>query len=126
MEFMPLLVFAGLLVKKIVDFVRYAKARDVWGAATQLLAWAGGIGAIILAAHTAWAATTEVLGVKLGATGLADQIWLGLQAGSLASVLNDVTAAIDRARSSAVPRLDAPPVTAPAEPPNQPPPTPAT
>jgi uncharacterized membrane protein len=116
MEFVPLLAFVAILVKKVVDFIRYVKAGDRqsrWAALTQVAAWVAGIAVVMLAAHTAWAHTTVIMGVKLAATGIADQIWLGLQAGSVASLVADVIAAHDNTRSSQVPSLSASPADRP-------------
>lgn len=88
MEFVPLVVLAAA-VNKLVDFVQYARARDFEGILVQLIAWAGGVAAMMLAAHTAWAAGIAIGGHSLGGLNLAGQILAGIALGSAASLAHD-------------------------------------
>jgi hypothetical protein len=89
-DFVPILVLAAL-VKKLVDFVRAAKAGDHNGIVTQLVAWVGGILVVMLAAHTAWADGIDFGDTTLGDMNLASQILAGLALASSASLAADFT-----------------------------------
>ena len=104
MEFMPLLVILAT-VKKLIDFVRYAKAGDANAIVTQLVAWAAAFGLVALAAHTPWAASLVFGEVPLSKLGIAAQILVGVAVGSAASLTNDVIKAADNTQTAAVPRL---------------------
>ncbi len=95
-------------VKKIVDFVRYAKARDVNGAVTQLVAWLAGFGVVALLAHTPWAAGLVFGEVPLTALGIPGQILVGIALGSAGSIATDAIKAADNTQSAAVPPLIGP------------------
>lgn len=88
--FVPILVLLAT-VKKIVDFVRYAKAGDYNGIITQLIAWIGGALVVMLGAHTAWADGIVFGDVSLAHMGLASQVLAGIALGSTASLANDFT-----------------------------------
>lgn len=112
--FVPLLVLLATGAK-IVDFVRYARAGDVNGIITQVLAWVTGFGLIALAAHTPWATAPAAAGglafggVTLGHIGLAGQVLVGLALGSSFSLTKDAIKAVDGTQSAAVPPLVDPP-----------------
>lgn len=107
MPFVPLLVLLAL-VKKLVDFVRFVKARDGWSVATQVVAWLAGIGVVMMAAHTAWAHTLVFGDVSLAGMGAWSQVFAGIAVGSAGSVLKDAVAAVDNTQSAAVPSLATP------------------
>jgi hypothetical protein len=105
MEFVPLLVIAAT-IKKVVDFVAYAKAGDTNAIVKQVLAWLAGIGLVVLTAHTPWAAQWMLENVALAKVGGAGQILVGIAVGSAASaVLVDVPGMLDPTRSTAPPKL---------------------
>lgn len=104
MEFVPMLVVLAT-VKKIVDFVRYLRARDGNAVATQLVAWLAGFALVALVAHTPWAAGLVFGAVALSKLGIAAQILVGVAVGSSGSIATDVIKAADNSQSAAVPPL---------------------
>lgn len=90
---------------KFVDFFRYAKNADINGVLTQLFAWIAGVGVVMLAAHTQWAAAIPVGATPLSALGIWDQVFAGLALGSTASFLKDTLKSVDNSNSSAIPTL---------------------
>ncbi len=92
MEFIPILVLLAT-VKKLVDFVRYAKGGDYNGIITQVLAWIGGALVVILAAHTAWADGIVFGDVALSHMNVASQVLAGIALGSTASLAHDIAPA---------------------------------
>ena len=104
MEFVPILVVLAT-VKKVVDFVRFLRARDVNAVATQIVAWLAGFVVIALAAHTPWAAGLIFGDVALSKLGIAAQILVGIAIGSSGSLATDVIKATDNSQSAAVPPL---------------------
>ena len=104
MEFIPMLVLLAT-VKKVIDFVRYAKAGDVNGIVVQLLAWLSGVALVALAAHTAWSQQLEFGGITLHGMGFASQVLAGIALGSAASLAQDALRAADNSQSAAVPAL---------------------
>ncbi len=104
MDFVPLLVMLAT-VKKLVDFVRYAKAGDVNGIITQLVAWVAGFALAALVANTPWAAGLDFGGVTLAKMNIAAQLLVGLALGSSASFGTDLIKATDNSQSAAVPPL---------------------
>jgi hypothetical protein len=93
------------LVKKVVDTLRYASARDVNGVSTQLVSWAAGVGVFLLAAHTAWAPQLLVGGISLDRLNVWSLVFVGLTAGSASSLVHDTVKAVDNADSAKVPTL---------------------
>jgi len=101
----PLVAFATLGLK-FVDFLRYAKAADVNGVMTQLIAWIAGVAVVMLAAHTQWAQGIAPVGTAaLSSYGIWDQVFAGLAIGSSASFLKDTLKSVDNSNSSAIPTL---------------------
>lgn len=88
MDFVPILVLLAT-VKKCVDFVRYASARNYNGIISQLVAWAAGFGVVALAAHTAWATGIVFGDLSLARMSLAAQLLAGIALGSSASLAHD-------------------------------------
>jgi len=103
-EFVPVLVMLAT-VKKLVDFVRYAKASDWNGVVTQLVVWVGGVAVVALAAHTEWAGGIEFGGVTLAGMGWASLILVGIFVGSAASTGQDALKAVDGRQSESKPTL---------------------
>ena len=108
MEFVPTLALASLVVS-FVTFLRYLNGRDWVSAATQATAWAGGIGAVVLAAHTGFAS-----GISIGDTVLADldlwsQVFVALTVTSVGStLLVEIPKALDNTMTSRKPPLFGP------------------
>ncbi len=99
-------------VKKLVDFVRYARAWNDGGAngvITQLVAWAAGFLLVALVAHTPWAASIAFGDVPLAGLAIAGQILVGIAVGSTVSAGVDVVKAVDNTQSAEVPPLVPPP-----------------
>jgi len=104
MEALTLLPLA-LLLAKILDFVKYARARDVNGAVTQLVAWAGGVALVFVAANADLGANMDVAGQTLGTLNAWSLVLVGLSLASTGSALVDVKKAVDNTDSAAVPAL---------------------
>lgn len=102
MDFAPLLA-AIALIWKIVDTVKYARARNVDAIVTQLGVWLAGVGVVLLLAATDFANGIEVAEFSLDKLNIASLVLLGLTIGSSASVAVDVKKAIDNTDSAAVP-----------------------
>jgi uncharacterized membrane protein len=102
--FVPVLVL-GSLVGKFVDFLKYLSKRDWNGVVTQLIAWAAGVGGVLLMAQTQFADGVDIGGTKLSALNTPSQILLGLMATSLLSVVYDVKKAVDSQDSAKMPKL---------------------
>lgn len=107
MEFIPIVVILAT-VKKLVDFVKYARN---WrtdgknGVITQLVAWAAGFVLVALTAHTPWAAALVFGGFALSKLGVAAQVLVGIAVGSTVSGGVDVLKTFDNTQSAAVPPL---------------------
>jgi hypothetical protein len=103
-EFVPALALAALILK-FVDFLRYLKARDVNGAGTQVIVWAAGVGGLLLAAQTQFAAHVPIGDVTLDKLGVWDIVFAGLTAASVASAAKDVLKSVDNNNTSKIPTL---------------------
>ena len=105
----PLILLATTLYT-FTNLVKYAKAKDVNGAVTIILACAAGIAAIALAAHSA--ATGGIVlvqgGLPLSALDGASQVLVGIAVGTTAPALADTFKAVDGHRTSAKPPLVGP------------------
>ena len=98
----------GTVVFTAVNFIRFALAGDKSSAAGQVLAWASGIAAALIIAHTDLA-TAFVFGAKpLNQLNLVSQGLAGLMAASSISVVNEIKKAIDNTDSARVPPLQRP------------------
>lgn len=104
MEFVPAVAMLALVLK-VVDFLRYAKARDYNGVLTQLITWVAGVVVLLLVAQTSWSAMIGVAGVPLGKLGFWSLVFAGLTISSGASLVNDYRKAIDNSNSAAIPTL---------------------
>lgn len=105
MDFAPLLA-AIALIWKIVDLVKYARARDAESVITQVAVWAAGIGVVLLLAETDYAAGIVIGDIALANLNGASLVLLGLSMASSASVLVDVKKAVDNTDSAAVPQAN--------------------
>lgn len=104
-EFVPLVVLASFILK-IIDFVKYARARDINAIVTQLVTWLAGILAVAWAAQTTLA--DEIM-PDLAAMNFATQALVGVALASTASLIVDARKAVDNSQSAAVPPLVPPP-----------------
>lgn len=104
MEFVPLLVVAALL-KKIVDFVRFALARDVNAAVTQVVSWVAGVGLMWLVSSSDFVNGVVIGGLNLGDLNAASIVLAGLAVSSTAGVGVDVIKAVDNTQSARVPSI---------------------
>ncbi len=104
MAFVPALAMIAL-IKKLVDFTRYAKAGDINGIITQLVAWAAGIAVFFLAAQSDWADGIEIGDRALSVLNGWSLVMAGLAAGSSASVFQDFLKSNDNTNSAAIPTL---------------------
>lgn len=102
MDFAPLLA-AIALTWKIVDFVKYLRARNVDAVATQAGVWFAGVAVMLLLAATDFAEGITIGNLALGDLNRASLILLGLSIGSSASVLVDAKRAVDNTDSAVVP-----------------------
>lgn len=100
----PLIGLSSLVVT-VVNFLRYLINRDVNGAGTIGVAWAGGAGVAFLAAHANVAQSVEFAGVNLAQANWASQLLYGLVIASTGSFAVNVKQAIDRSDSATVPKF---------------------
>lgn len=91
METDVVLFLLAILVRKFVDFVRYAVHGDVNGVVTQLIAWIIGIITVYMAIWANW-------------DGVAGDVWprilWGVYLGSLGSTLHDLFQALAKTWST--------------------------
>lgn len=109
MEFVPLLVMSAL-VKKVVDFVKYATSADVNAMVTQLVAWLSGVVVSFMAANSDWGDSIAVNGQSLASLNGWSLAFVGVNVASLAGFGWDTVKAIDNSNSAVVPDLMATPV----------------
>jgi hypothetical protein len=103
------IVVVGSLVIAFVNFTRSASGKDWSACATQLLAWAAGIAAVMLAAQTDIADGVAVLGgIPLSTANAWSQVLVGLTAASAGGVFVNLTKALDNSDSATFPKLLAP------------------
>lgn len=93
------------LVKSIVDLVKYARAKDTNGWATQLTVWAAGVGTVVLLRQSDVADTFMIGDVKLAAAKWGTVVLGGFGLGSTAMLVNDVKNAVDNTSSAKKPPL---------------------
>lgn len=107
MQFVPLVVAAGLIAK-VVDFVRFARARDVNAIAVQVLAWVSGVGVAAWLAQTPFA---DQIMPGLASMNFATQALVGIGLASAAGLVADGRKTFDNSQSAKVPPLvkDSPP-----------------
>lgn len=109
MEIVVLLGFAGLsaVVLKFVDFMRLLGSfpTEKSAIATQLLAWVGGIVAVLIYASSDFASSVEVGDQLLSELNMASKVLVGLMTASVASAAVDVKQALDGRDTSTFPPL---------------------
>lgn len=88
------------IVWKAVDFVKFARAKDVNAVITQLVVWVAGIGVGFLARWSDFATGTALEHVNVSTVILA-----GLSIGSVASAAYDFKRARDNTDTAATPTL---------------------
>lgn len=104
MEFVPIVAMTALIVK-LIDFLRYAVARDRNGVATQITAWAGGVIVFLLVAQTAWADGIPIGSRPLSRLSVWSLVFAGMTLGSMGSVIKDTLKSVDNHNSSVIPTL---------------------
>lgn len=104
MEFLPSVAMVALIIK-VIDFLRYARARDINGVFTQASTWVAGVIVLLLVSQTEWAAHMDIGGFALSRLGFWSQVFYGLSAASLASVAKDTLKAVDNTNSAQIPTL---------------------
>lgn len=97
----------ALLVKQVVDFLRYllAGAEGRNGAITTITAWVGGVAATLLAAASDWASALDVGGVTLDSMNFASQVFAGLTVAATATGINELIKGINAGSDTAKPHL---------------------
>lgn len=103
-EFVPAVAMLALIVK-VIDFLRYAKNRDINGVLTQAITWVAGVVVLVLAAQTTWAHIIAVSGVPLNRLGFWSLVFAGLTVSSGASLVKDTLKAVDNSNSARIPTL---------------------
>jgi hypothetical protein len=103
-EFVPTLAALALIVK-VVDFLRYARARDLNGVLTQLCVWVAGVLVLVLVAHTDWAAAVPIGVTPLSKLGFWSLVFAGMSVGSGASIVKDTQKSLDNNDSQRLPTL---------------------
>lgn len=101
-----LLVVLAATVKKVTDFLKYARAGEWHNVATQIIVWAIAVGTTFLGANAQLFSHFQVGGVSIaGLDG--PSLWLvGIGLGSGASTLfNDLLKAFDNTQSARTPDL---------------------
>lgn len=104
MEFVPLVVVTSL-IKKLVDFIKYAVNGDINAVVTQLVAWVLGIAVAFIAANSDWGSTIDVGGKSLASLNAWSLVLVGFVLASTAGVGWDVIKAVDGSNSAVVPSL---------------------
>ncbi len=93
------------LVKTLVDFIKYLRAKDTNGAITQLTVWVAGISTVLLLRASDFAGDFDVSGIPLSSASPGTVVLAGLGLGSSAMVVNELKKAIDSSDSARKPRL---------------------
>lgn len=103
-EFLPFAV-AVALVWKLVDFVKFVRAKDTNAWATQLAVWGAGIGVAFLLRESDFSKSLQVGQFVLGGLNAASTVLFGVALGSAASSTFDAKKAIDNNDTAATPPL---------------------
>lgn len=93
------------LIKKLVDFFKYAANKDVNAVVTQLVSWASGVAVTFLVAHSDFAGGVDLHGMLLANLNNWSIALLGINLSSIAGVGWDALKAIDNSNSAATPNL---------------------
>jgi hypothetical protein len=95
----------GALVLKLVDLVKYARARDGNGLITLAIGFVAGIAAVAIMAETQWGDEIKIGDETLATMSRVSKVVLGLVATSVAAVVYDFKKAVDNTDSARTPRL---------------------
>lgn len=93
------------MIKKIVDFLKYAANRDVNAVVTQITSWAAGVAVTFLVAHSDFAGGVAIHGTLMSNLNNWSVALIGVNLASLAGVGWDAIKAIDNTNSAVVPDL---------------------
>lgn len=93
------------LVKAVVDFIKYLRARDTNGYVTQLAVWLSGIGTVVLLKVSDFADEFSIGSETLDSANGGTVILAGLGLGSAAMLANEFKKAIDNGDNAAKPEL---------------------
>lgn len=104
MEFVPLVAMAALVLA-VINFVKFAKAKDTNGMVTQLSVWIAGVAVVLLVAHTDFAAGLTVGDMTMASLNVYSLVFVGLTLGSSATVLNEFKKALDAGDSAKKPPM---------------------
>jgi hypothetical protein len=106
------LAVVAAFIKKLVDFVRQLRGRDMNAVLTQLFVWVAGIVVVWLTAHVNFGSGVEIANVKLDDLGawlnsmnLWTQSVVGVLLASSSSIIQDLFKAVDPTQSEAKPKL---------------------
>ena len=103
-EFVPAASMSALVIV-VINFLRYARARDLDGVATIAAAWVAGVIAVSLAAQSDFAGSIEFGGSALSAMNLWSQVFAGMSLASVGSFAVDIRKALDNNDSAVKPSL---------------------
>lgn len=103
-QFVPAVALASL-VWMFVDFLRAVTNRDVKSVITHIVAWASGVGAVVLVAHTSFGDGVSVGRETLSSLDWWDLLVVGLLATSLVKPGLALTRALDGSDSNSQPPL---------------------
>jgi hypothetical protein len=104
MDFVPLLVVTSM-IKKIVDFFKYAANGDINAVVTQLVSWVTGIAAAFAVSGSDWGNTIAVNGTLLSHLNSWAIALFGINRASTAGVGWDFIKAVDTSNSAVTPNL---------------------
>ena len=96
------------LVKKVVDFFKYAANKDVNAVVTQLVAWVTGVAVMFLAKNSDFAGGIDMQGTLLANLNNWSITLIGVNLSSIAGVAWDAIKAFDNTNSAVVPNLIGP------------------
>lgn len=99
------LALLGTLVYKVLDALKYLRAKDTNAFITQVVSWAVGTGVLALAAASTVAGGIEVGGKAITDLNFADTLLLGSSVASFASVGYDFRKAFDNTDGAKAPPL---------------------
>ena len=103
-DFIPSVAMTALIIT-IVNFLRYARGRDLDGVTTIGVVWLAGVVTTMLAAQSDFAGGLEYGGLSLATMNIWSQLLVGLSVASTGSVVVDFRKALDNTDSAAKPSL---------------------
>jgi len=99
------LVLLATFISKVIDFLKFARAKDSNGVLTQLITWGAGVLGVWLFAQTDFATGVSLEGVSLATAGWGTLVFAGLMSTSLLSKVYDFQKSFDNTQTSATPSL---------------------